>query len=146
MRTQADRLRHTIFFELIGLVTCTPLASWILDEDMLKIAPLALVLSLVAMGCNYVFNLAFDYALKHMGLPVHIRPVWMRVLHAILFEASLIILTVPAVAWWLDMTLWQALVTDIGFALFFLVYAFLYNWAYDLIFPMPIDAEDQLDQ
>jgi len=143
MRTQIDRLRHTILFELIGLVTCTPLAAWVLGKSMAKIVPLAIFMSMAAMGCNYLFNLAFDHALKRLGHPVHIRPAWMRVLHATMFEASLIILTIPAVAWWLDMSLWQAFMTDIGFALFFLVYAFFYNWAYDLVFPMPIEVKDR---
>ncbi|MBI9079389.1 MAG: PACE efflux transporter [Pseudodesulfovibrio sp.] len=143
MRTQIDRLRHTILFELIGLMTCTPLASWVLDRSMATIVPLSLFLSVTAMGCNYFFNLVFDHTLKRLGHPVHVRPVWMRVLHAIMFEASLIILAVPVVAWWLKMNLWQAFMTDIGFALFFLVYAFIYNWAYDLVFPMPIEVKEQ---
>jgi uncharacterized membrane protein len=92
------------------------------------------------MLLNYVFNLVFDIALVRTGRPVNVRPVWMRVLHAILFEASLLILTVPLVAWWLDMTLWTAFLTDIGFALFFLIYAFIYNWVYDVVFPMPVQS------
>lgn len=65
----------------------------------------------------------------------------MRVLHAALFEASLIIFTIPMVAWWLDMTLWAAFLTDLGFTLFFLVYAFVYNWVYDVVFPMPVKSQ-----
>ena len=40
------------------------------------------------------------------------------------------------VAWWLDMTLLQALLLDIGFAIFFIAYAFACNWAYDIVFPV----------
>ncbi|GKT31305.1 PACE efflux transporter, partial [Aduncisulcus paluster] len=101
MRTTADRIRHTLLFEIIGLCTCTPLASWILDKDLSRIALVAL------------------------NRPVNVRPTWMRVLHAVLFELSLLTLTVPFVAWWLDLSLWHALIADIGFALFFLVYAFV---------------------
>lgn len=143
MRTQADRIRHTILFEVIALITCTPLAAWILDKDMTKVGSMALFLSMIAMGCNYLFNLAFDHVLKKLGRPVHHRPPTLRIIHAMLFEGSFLAVTVPVVAWWLDMTLWQALMTDIGFAFFFLAYAYAYNWAYDLIFPMPIDSEDQ---
>ena len=138
MRTSADRIRHTLLFEIIGLAICTPLASWILDKGLAQIGALSIVLSLAAMCVNYVFNLVFDLALVRLGRPVHLRPVRMRVLHAMLFETSLIILTLPMVAWWLDMTLWAAFLTDMGFALFFLIYAFVYNWAYDVVFPMPV--------
>lgn len=137
MRTQADRLRHTILFEVVALITVTPLASWLLDKDMTQIGPMALFLSISAMGCNYAFNLAFDLMLKKLGRPVHHRPPKLRMIHAALFEGSFLIITVPVVAWWLDMTLWQAFVTDVGFAIFFLFYAYGFNWAYDLVFPMP---------
>lgn len=139
MRTQSDRLRHTILFEVIGLITVTPLAAWLLERDLSTIGSMAIILSLSAMLCNYLFNLAFDHALKSLGRPVHIRPTWMRILHAVLFEVSLLVLTLPFVAWWLDMTLWVAFITDLAFALFFLVYAFVFNWTYDRVFPMPIE-------
>lgn len=145
MRTQADRIRHTIMFELVALVTVTPLAAWILDKDMAKVGSMALFLSLTAMGCNYFFNLAFDHMLKKLGRPVHHRPPKVRIIHALLFEGSFLIITVPVVAWWLDMTLWKAFVTDLGFAIFFLIYAYAFNWAYDLIFPIPVDGDDQSD-
>ncbi len=142
MRTTADRIRHTLLFEIIGLCTCTPLASWILDKDMSKVGIMSIAISMTAMVCNYIYNLMFDNFLVAMNRPVNIRPSWMRVLHAVLFELSLLTITLPFVAWWLDMTLWRALVADIGFALFFLVYAFIYNWVYDIIFPMPTADEN----
>lgn len=138
MRTSADRIRHTLLFEGLGLATCAPLASWTLDKAILQVGTLSIVLSLAAMLLNYIFNLLFDRALIRLGRPVNVRTIKMRVLHAILFELNLLFFTVPVVAWWLDMTLWYAFLTDIGFALFFLLYAFVYNWAYDLIFPIPV--------
>jgi uncharacterized membrane protein len=137
MRTSADRVRHTLLFEIIGLLVCTPLAAWILDKGIAQIGSLSIVLSLTAMCVNYVYNLAFDITLVRIGRPVNVRPPWLRAMHAILFEGSLIVLTVPMVAWWLDMTLLAAFFTDIGFTVFFLIYAFFYNWAYDALFPMP---------
>jgi len=139
MRTQFDRLRHTILFELIALVISVPLASWVLGRDMSKIGAMAIFLSLSAMGCNYAFNIAFDHMLKKLGRPVHHRPPKLRVIHAVLFEGSFIVITVPVVSWWLGMTLWNAFIADIGFAIFFLFYAYGFNWAYDRIFPMPVD-------
>ena len=137
MRTSADRIRHTVLFELFGLALCAPLASWILGKGLVQVGSLALVLSLTAMIVNYVFNLLFDIALIRLGRPVNVRPPWMRAIHAFLFETTLIILTLPLVAWWLDMALWQAFIANVGFSLFFLVYAYVYNLAYDIVFPMP---------
>ena len=137
MRTTADRIRHTLLFEIIGLAICVPLASWILDKGLVQIAALSIVLSLTAMCVNYIYNLLFDLTLVRLGRPVNVRPIWMRVIHAMLFEASLLFFTIPMVAWWLDMTLLTAFLTDMGFTLFFLIYAFVYNWVYDVVFPMP---------
>jgi len=142
MRTQSDRLRHTISFELIGLFTCTPLATWILDRDILKIGAMSIAISLTAMACNYFFNLAFDHVLIKLGRRLDDRPPKLRVLHAVLFEFSLLFFSLPMIAWWLNMTLWHAFVTDIGFASFFLVYAYVFNWAYDRIFPIPVETAE----
>lgn len=143
MRTSADRLRHTILFETCGLVTITPLAAWILDRDMTRIGAMAFAISILAMATNFFFNLLFDHVLVWLGRPVNVRPPWMRALHAICFESTLLLSTMPLVAWWLDMPLWQAFATNLGFSLFYLAYAYVYNWAYDVIFPMPVNAESR---
>ena len=41
------------------------------------------------------------------------------------------LLCVPVVAWWLQVSYWQALWLDIGVLLFFLPYTWLFNWLYD---------------
>jgi uncharacterized membrane protein len=43
----------------------------------------------------------------------------------------------PLIAWYLGVSLLQAFMMDVSFALFYLVYAFVFNWAYDRIFPLP---------
>ncbi|MEQ9476658.1 chlorhexidine efflux transporter, partial [Marinovum algicola] len=43
----------------------------------------------------------------------------------------------PFIAWYLGISLWQAFVMDVSFALFYMVYAFGFNWAYDRLFPLP---------
>ncbi|MGE4421434.1 MAG: PACE efflux transporter [Pseudodesulfovibrio sp.] len=138
MRTHADRLRHSLLYELFGLLLCTPLASWALGRDLLRVGMLSVSISGVALGCNYLFNLVFDHILKRLGRPVHIRPPWLRALHAVSFELYLTVLTVPLIMWWLGLSFWAALLTDFGYTVFFLAYTYLYNWAYDTIFPMPV--------
>ena len=36
--------------------------------------------------------------------------------------------------------LWDALVMDLGLVVFFLVYTFVFNWAFDAIFGLPASA------
>jgi uncharacterized membrane protein len=138
MRTHADRLRHTLLYELFGLLTCTPLAAWALDRELLRVGLLSVSMSAAAMVCNYLFNLAFDHLLLRLGRPLNVRPPWLRAVHALSFEASLTLLTVPLIMWWLDLSPWAALATDAGYTGFFLAYTYLYNRAYDAAFPMPV--------
>ena len=68
------------------------------------------------------------------------RSLGRRVAHAIGFEGGLIVWLVPTIAWWLEVSLWQALVMDLSLMVFFLVYTFVFNWLFDLAFGLPASA------
>lgn len=136
MRSTADRIRHAVSFEIIGLVLVTPAGAALFDMPMHDIGTVAIVGATLATVWNYIYNLAFDHAM--LRLAGHVRKsVGLRVLHALLFEAGLLAGLLPFIAWYLGVTLWQAFVMDLSFALFYLVYAFGFNWAYDVVFPVP---------
>ena len=61
-----------------------------------------------------------------------------RALHALGFECSLIVLTLPLVMHWTGMGWLEALIADIAVALAYVAYAFVFNLGYDRFFP--IDA------
>ena len=48
-----------------------------------------------------------------------------------------IVLLIPFVAWYLGVSLWAALMMDISIVAFYLIYAFVFNIAYDRVFPLP---------
>ncbi len=136
MRTTMDRIRHTVGFELIGLVIFAPLASWLFGFALHQMGLIGAVASLVAAVWNYVYNLMFDKTMLRLtGQVRKSGPV--RVLHAVLFELGLLIVFLPSVAWYLDIGLIDALMMDIAIAGFYMVYALAYNWAYDAVFPIP---------
>lgn len=68
------------------------------------------------------------------------RSLGRRVAHAVGFEGGLIVMLVPLFAWWLDISLWQALLLDFGLIVFFLVYTFVFNLAFDRLFGLPASA------
>lgn len=137
MRSTADRIRHAVSFEVIGLLVATPLGAWAFGLEMHTIGVVALVGATLATLWNYLFNLGFDRAM--MRWVGHSRK-WpsLRIIHALLFEIGLLAILLPFVVWYLQIGLWQAFMMDLGFAGFYLVYAFVYNWAYDVIFPIPV--------
>ncbi len=136
MRNTSDRIRHALSFEIIGLVLVTPLGAWAFSTPMHDIGVVAVVSATIATGWNYVFNLIFDHAMLRARGDVRKRPA-IRVLHAVLFEAGLLLILMPFIAWYLGLTLVQAFLMDVGFAGFYLVYAFAFNWLYDIAFPIP---------
>jgi uncharacterized membrane protein len=136
MRTTKDRIRHTLGFEIIGLIIFAPLASWVFGFDLQLMGAIAVVGSIIATVWNYFYNLLFDHAMLKLRGDVH-KTILIRVFHALLFEGGLLLLFMPMIAWYLKITLWEAFVMDIAMASFYVVYAFIYNWAYDKVYPIP---------
>jgi uncharacterized membrane protein len=136
MRTTRDRIRHAISFEVIGLAIFTPLAALVFGLPMEHVGVVGVVSATLATGWNYVYNLGFDHLMQRFRGGTR-KTLALRVAHAVLFELGLLVVLLPFIAWYLGVTIWQALVMDIAFALFYLVYAFFFNLAYDRIFPLP---------
>ena len=136
MRGFADRIRHAVCFEVIGLILVTPLGAWLFDKPMFDIGVLALSCATIATVWNYIYNLGFDLLMRRVLGHTRKSPL-LRVFHAVLFEGGLLVVLMPLIAWYLGVTLWQAFMMDLSFAAFYLIYAFIYNWAYDVIFPIP---------
>ncbi|MBY0259251.1 chlorhexidine efflux transporter, partial [Methylobacterium sp.] len=61
----------------------------------------------------------------------------LRVGHAVLFEAGLLVILLPPIAWFLGIGLFEAFVMDLAIAGFYVAYAFVFNLAYDRTFPLP---------
>ncbi len=136
MRSFPDRLRHTLIFEAIALFLVAVPGGWLLDRPMEIMGALSLMFSVLAMGWNLFYNWMFDlWDRKYRAMAR--RGVGIRIVHATLFEAGLVIAGLFLIAWWLDMTYWDAFLLDVSLSAFFLVYAFCYNWAYDMVFPVP---------
>ncbi len=135
-RSRKDRLRMALGFEGIGLLLLVPLSSLLFDKSAVTLGVLAVLMSLLATWWNYQFNLWFDrYYLAPKGRSYKTAPE--RLGHALLFELGLLAVFLPLTAWYLAISLWQALLLDLGFMLFYLLYGYLYHWAYDLLFPIP---------
>lgn len=125
-----ERVFQAIGFELLAILICTPLLAWVMDKPMLDMGVVTVAIAALALAWNVVFNGLFDRLLVRLDV---VRTAWIRVVHALLFEGGLVALGVPLIAWWLDISLWQAFVLDIGVLLFFLPYTYVYHWVYDVI-------------
>jgi len=136
MRTTPDRIRHAVSFEIIGLALVMPLVAWLFGLALQQTGVIGIGGSIIAMVWTYLFNYWFDLVLRHFTGRTH-KGLVLRIFHAVLYEVGLVLILMPAIAWYLGITLWQALSIDIVFAVFFMVYAFVFNLAYDRLFPLP---------
>ncbi|AXK39498.1 multidrug/biocide efflux PACE transporter [Crenobacter cavernae] len=129
-KTLLERALFALAFELLAVAICAPLLSWLMGGSLGHMGALTLMMSLLAMGWNMLFNTLFDRAQQGLGFT---RTLAVRALHAMLFEGGLVGLAVPLVAWWLGVSLIDALLFDIGILLFFLPYTMAFNWGYDVL-------------
>ncbi|MGX9857122.1 PACE efflux transporter (plasmid) [Limimaricola variabilis] len=134
MRSTADRIRQAISFEIIGLLIVTPLFAWAFGHPLQDMGALALFGATAATIWNYVFNLVFDRTLLRRRGHTRKTPS-LRVVHATVFEMTLLVFLLPLFAWWLDVTLAETLVMELSFALFYIAYAFVFTWGYDTLYP-----------
>ena len=129
------RLLYVSLYEGLAIAVVTLTLLVFTSEGAASAGGLAIGSSVIALGWNLVFNALFERWERRQ--PVRGRTALRRVAHAIGFEGGLLLWLVPFFAWWLGVSLWQALLMDIGFLLFFLVYTFVFTWAFDRLFGLP---------
>lgn len=136
MRTIADRIRHALSFEIIGLILMIPLGALLFSMPAEDIGVVGVVSATIATAWNYLYNLGFDHIMQRLRGTTQ-KTTGIRAAHAVLFELGLLVVLMPFIAWYLNISLAHALVMDVSFALFYVVYAFVFNWCYDRLFPLP---------
>lgn len=133
------KIVYVVSFELIAIVLASTLLRWLSDSPVETAGITAAASSAIAMAWNYVYNVLFEAwearrARKGRGL---LR----RAVHAIGFEAGLVTMLVPLFAWVLGVSLLAALLLNAVMIVFFLVYGFLFNLAFDRVFGLPLSAQ-----
>ncbi|MCL9774433.1 PACE efflux transporter [Vibrio methylphosphonaticus] len=123
-----ERVFHAIMFEALALAIIVPVASLATGSQSLQLMMVGIGMSIFTVIWNYVYNIQFD---KWVSGSRSERSMLVRAGHAIGFEAGLILFTIPAIAWFLQVSLWMALLIEAGFLVFFFFYTTIFNWIYD---------------
>ncbi len=132
------KIVYVSFFELFAIAISTAGLAYFSDSSVGRASVAAVVSSVIAVIWNLIYNTVFErWELRQI---VRGRSWKRRVAHAAGFEAGLILTLVPFFAWWLDISLWQAFVLDLGLIVFFLVYTFAFSWVFDRLFGLPASA------
>lgn len=132
------RIVYITLYEGIAIVAASLGLAAMTGQGVGHSGVVAVLASVIAIAWNLVFNALFERWEARQA--VRGRSLRRRVAHAIGFEGGLVAFLVPVFAWWLDVSLWEALVMDLGLVVFFLVYTFVFNWGFDRLFGLPASA------
>lgn len=129
---------YVTLYELIAIVCSSAGLALLANSSVGHASVAAIAASAIAVVWNLVFNTLFERWESRQAKRG--RSLARRVAHAIGFEGGLVFTLVPLFAWWLEISLWEAFVLDLGLIAFFLVYTFVFNLAFDRIFGLPASA------
>ena len=136
------KLTQAVLYEAIAIAVLSPVISLIYGEGLAHAGALSVMLSASALIWNMLYNHLFEIWESRQA--TRTRTLGRRLLHSLGFEGGLVVLLVPLVAWWLDISWWAALVTDLGFFVFFFFYALVFQWAFDRVFDVPLSAQQSV--
>jgi len=139
MRTFRDRVRHALLFEAVALAIFIPGSAVLFDQPLDHMGVIGVASATLATLWNFIFNVGFDRAMLRLRGSIE-KSMADRVVHTLLFEAGLVVMLIPLIAWYLGIGLWAALLMDIAIVTFYLIYGFLFNMAYDRIFPTGVES------
>lgn len=139
MQGPRRKIVYVTLFEAIAIAVTSNGLSAGSGSSLEHAGVAAVASSVIAVLWNLAYNTVFEH--WEARQTVRGRSFKRRVAHAIGFELGLSLCLIPLFIWWLQIGLWQALLLDIGLSLFFVVYAFLFNLAFDKLFGLPLSAQ-----
>lgn len=138
MTPTTRRVVQALLYEVFAIAFVGPVLSVAFDKPPASTIGLAIVLSSIALGWNFVFNTLFERWESRQ--PVQGRSFARRLAHGAGFEGGLVVLLVPVMALWLDISPASAFMTNLGLLAFFFFYAIAFTWVFDRVFGLPQSA------
>ena len=135
-------LRRVVFvglYEFIAIVVSS-LIFMAVGQDAGSSGVMAVAASTIAICWNLTFNWLFEK--WEMRQTKKGRSLLRRIVHAVGFEGGIAAMLIPLMAWWFEISLWEATVMEAGLLVFFFVYTFVFNWCFDRIFGLPASAQN----
>ena len=128
MRSLRERLIHTVLFEALAIAVVTPTVVGLTGAALADAGTLSIAVSVGAVVANYGWTMLFDRL-----VPTRRRGFGLRFLQAAGLEAIITAFTLPLILWFTGIGFWAAVALDLGGVAFFLVFAMLYNAAFDAV-------------
>ena len=134
----ARRVLQAVLYEVFAIAFVGPVLGLAFDKPQGSTFALAVVLSTIALAWNYVFNWIFERWESRQA--VRGRSFARRLAHGAGFEGGLVVILVPVMSAWLDISFVAAFVANLGLLVFFFFYAIAFTWTFDRVFGLPASA------
>ncbi|HFZ1425152.1 PACE efflux transporter [Serratia marcescens] len=132
------KLVYVTAYEIIGMAISALGLALLSSHAPSSTGPLAVVITTIAVSWNFIYNYLFEWWESRQASRT--RTLKRRILHAVGFQLTLVVYLIPLIAWWMGITLWQALLLDMALIVIIPCYTFLFNWAFDKLFGLPASA------
>jgi uncharacterized membrane protein len=132
------KILYAVSFETLGIAIAALGLIVMAGADAGSSIILSAITATVALSWSFVFNNLFEA--WEARQKIRGRSFRRRTVHALLFEGGLVLLLVPIMAWWLNVSLMQALAYEAGLIALFMAYTYAFTWAFDQIFGLPVSA------
>ncbi len=137
LRSGRERVLQTLSFEMLGMVIVVPVHAALsrtgAEQSVLLVALLAAIVTL----WSPLFNMVFDRIdLAFSGRVSSDRPHRLRLVHAVLSELSVLVVTLPLVMRFAGYGIGEALVFNMSLTVFYTGYAYVFYLAYDRLRPV----------
>ncbi|MFL7963536.1 Uncharacterized membrane protein [Pseudomonas sp. NFIX10] len=139
MQGTPRKILQAILYEAGGVLFVAPALALTYEQGMGYSTLLSLVISAVALAWNMLFNGLFEWWERRQ--PSRHRNWKRRLIHSLGFEGGLTLILTPVIGAWLGISLWLALVTNLGLFVFFFFYALVFQWVFDRVFDVPLSAQ-----
>ncbi len=136
IRTGLDRLRYAVLFEGLLVAIFSVALFLMFERGLLDMGAFSVTLSLIALVVNFVYNSIYDRIDVRYGRVPTERSRFGRIVHAVGFEFTLVVVNLPIIMWWMQWSFWQALGFDIIAMAAVVVYTYYFTLAYDRVFPV----------
>lgn len=132
------KIIYAVSFETLGTLLASVALMLMSDASAGSSLVLSALTATIALSWSFVFNTVFEA--WEARQPVKGRSLRRRTMHALLFEGGLVLICIPVMAWWLQVGYLEALVYEAGLIALFIVYTYVFTWAFDRIFGLPASA------
>lgn len=138
MSPSRRKIIYAVSFETLGTLLASVALMLMADADAGSSLVLSVLTATIALSWSFVFNTVFEA--WEARQPVKGRSLRRRTVHALMFEGGLVLISIPVMAWWLQVGYLEALVYEAGLIAVFIAYTYLFTWGFDRAFGLPASA------